>query len=125
MSEFFEHPEIEWLDKFLTCSPFSKESYDDVHVPLSAFQANIFARGRMVVGGCMSRKIGDGVTAFVFCGTWAAITRGAHHRTVHPDFARASSIFPPIDPFLKTCYSTVERWWLLPGRQARNKKIFV
>ncbi|KAG6786054.1 hypothetical protein POTOM_007646 [Populus tomentosa] len=79
-----------------------------MHVPLSAIQANIFARGRMVVGGCMSRKIGDGVTAFVFCGTWAAITRGAHHRTVHPDFARASSIFPPIDPFLKT--------FLEPGR---------
>lgn len=56
----------------------------------------------MVVGGCMYlARLGMGVKAFIFCGTWAAITRGAHDRTVHPDFARALSIFPPIDPFLK------------------------
>lgn len=71
----------------------------------------------------VSRKIGDEVKAFIFCGTWAAITRGAHDRTVHPDIARASSIFPPIDHFLKTCYSTVERWWLQEGKHVTRRSL--
>lgn len=41
-----------------------------------------------------------------------------------PDFARASSIFPPIDPFLKTCYSTVERWWLQEGKHVPRRSLF-
>ncbi|KAL9359053.1 hypothetical protein Peur_047176 [Populus x canadensis] len=102
MSEFFEHPEIEWLNKFLTCCPFSKESDDEAL--LSAFQ------------------IGDGVKAFIFCGTWAAITRGAHDRTVHPDFARASSIFPPIDPFLKHEGKHVTRRSLLDHKSLGTPK---
>ncbi|CAK7346811.1 unnamed protein product [Dovyalis caffra] len=89
MSEFFEHPENESLSKLLPCCPFSKEPGDEAS--LISFHVNLYSCGRMVTGGCISHQ-------FHFPGMWAAITRGAQNNRVHPDFARASSIFPSIDP---------------------------
>lgn len=71
--------------------PFGMD--DIVDTPLGV-QLNVFECGGIAIGACMSHKIADAMSFFVFIQTWAAIARDYNEIKTH--FVSAS-LFPPRD----------------------------
>ncbi|OWM89723.1 hypothetical protein CDL15_Pgr024471 [Punica granatum] len=72
--------------------PFAINAADDV---ILGVQFNVFEYGGIAVGICLSHKVADGLSVFVFVRTWAAICRGEVN-VVSPEFLSAT-LFPPKD----------------------------
>ncbi|KAF3431115.1 hypothetical protein FNV43_RR25845 [Rhamnella rubrinervis] len=68
---------------------------DDVSEYSLCVQLNIFECGGIGIGACISHKLGDALSYFVFIKSWAATARGEAD-TVAAEFVSAS-LFPPKD----------------------------
>ncbi|CAI9091738.1 OLC1v1026842C1 [Oldenlandia corymbosa var. corymbosa] len=93
LSEFLKHPDIQALNDFLPCKANGLEKDPIPHV---AVKITRFECGGFVVGACLFHKVVDALASCVFLNNWAKLTRG--ETIVEPDFAIASSLFPPRDP---------------------------
>ncbi|XWS69156.1 hypothetical protein CRYUN_Cryun04dG0155500 [Craigia yunnanensis] len=87
LSDFIKNPVPCELNKLL---PF--EIHDAEEFPLG-IQFNIFDCGGIGIGVCISHKVGDALSFFMFVNMWAAIARG-EKKLVAPEFVSAS-LFPP------------------------------
>ncbi|PON64741.1 Transferase [Parasponia andersonii] len=75
------------LNKFI---PFESDDMSDL---VLGVQLNIFECGAIAIGSCISHKIADGLSSFMFLKSWAAIARGDHMQA-RPQF-EAAKLFPP------------------------------
>ncbi|KAM6589538.1 hypothetical protein CsatA_012143 [Cannabis sativa] len=103
---FIEAKVSSQLSDFLTQSPiipsdlnkFIPFQTDKVSEILFGIQLNIFNCGSIAIGSCISHKIADGLSFFMFLKKWAAIARGdddEHNQAAcRPQF-EAASLFPP------------------------------
>ncbi|PQP92084.1 vinorine synthase-like [Prunus yedoensis var. nudiflora] len=68
---------------------------DDISnsLPLGV-QLNIFQCGGFAIGQCISHKIADGLSYFMFSKIWAAVARGDQASINPPEFV-SSTLFPP------------------------------
>lgn len=89
LSEFLQEPELELLNQFFPCDPLNTPPMAKLH--LAMIQVNIFNRGGIAIGVCLSHKIADGVSISAFLKAWAAIARGCFEE--YPSF-EAKSLFP-------------------------------
>ncbi|KAK8657382.1 hypothetical protein V6N13_035623 [Hibiscus sabdariffa] len=89
LSDVLNDPVPKELNKLL---PF--EIHGD-HEVLLGIQFNVFDCGGIGIGVCVSHKIGDALSFFLFVKTWAAIARG-ETKFIGPEFESAS-LFPPQD----------------------------
>ena len=79
------------LNKFI---PFESDTVSDLALGV---QLNIFECGAIAIGSCISHKIADGLSTFMFLKSWAEIARGDHesvHMQARPQF-QAATLFPP------------------------------
>lgn len=92
LSDFLQNPILpNELNKFI---PFESDKVSDLELGV---QLNIFECGAIAIGSCISHKIADGLSSFMFLKSWAAIARGEHwsdHMQVRPRF-EAATLFPP------------------------------
>ena len=89
LSEFLQEPELELLNQFFPCDPLNTPPMAKLH--LAMIQVNIFNRGGIAIGVCLSHKIADGVSISAFLKAWAAIARGCFEE--YRSF-EAKSLFP-------------------------------
>ncbi|OWM89721.1 hypothetical protein CDL15_Pgr024469 [Punica granatum] len=89
LSDMVQNPDTLELRKLV---PFVINAADDV---ILGVQFNVFECGGIAVGICLSHKVADGLSVFVFIRTWAAICRGEVN-VVSPEFLSAT-LFPPKD----------------------------
>ncbi|KAL5553992.1 hypothetical protein UlMin_041393 [Ulmus minor] len=75
------------LNKFI---PFESDKVTDL---VLGIQLNIFECGGIAIGSCISHKVADGLSSFMFLKSWAATARG-DLQMVHPQFVSAI-LFPP------------------------------
>ncbi|KAA8533258.1 hypothetical protein F0562_033209 [Nyssa sinensis] len=87
LSVVVKQPEPAELNRLLPCE------LDNVGDLLLAIQVNIFGCGGIAVGLCISHKIADALSLFMFINGWAATARGDSD-IVSPNFGLAT-IFPP------------------------------
>ncbi|KAA8529713.1 hypothetical protein F0562_034187 [Nyssa sinensis] len=87
LSEVVEQPEPANLNKLLPCE------LDNVGDLVLAIQVNSFDCGGTAVGLCISHKIADALSMFMFINSWAATARGDSD-IVSPHFGLAT-LFPP------------------------------
>ncbi|KAJ4825761.1 hypothetical protein Tsubulata_029391, partial [Turnera subulata] len=92
MADYLKHHEIESLNQFLPCRPFTKE---DMSVPLVACQVTTFSCGGLAVGLSFPHKLINGGTMKAFAATWACISRGDLEGIVPPGLGEALHFFPP------------------------------
>ncbi|KAI5578475.1 hypothetical protein BDE02_08G029900 [Populus trichocarpa] len=121
LSEFFEHPQIEYLNQFLPCPPLAKESQDDV--TLLIFQLSVFSCGGLALGGCMSHKLGDGGTASTLFSASSAISQGSSScdfEALLPNLAKASLVFPPRNDVPRQLFSLVDDKWFVENNCITN-----
>ncbi|XP_062110563.1 stemmadenine O-acetyltransferase-like [Humulus lupulus] len=59
-------------------------------------QLNVFERGGIAIGLCISHMIADALSCTTFIKTWAAIARGEANHIPHPNFVSAK-LFPALD----------------------------
>ncbi|XP_062112618.1 stemmadenine O-acetyltransferase-like [Humulus lupulus] len=59
-------------------------------------QLNVFERGGVALGLCISHQIADALSSIMFIKTWVAIARGEANHLPHPEFVSAK-LFPPLD----------------------------
>lgn len=87
LSDVIQDPDPAELQKFV---PFALDAADDVSLGI---QLNVLECGGIVIGLCLSHKLADALSMFMFMRTWAAICRGEAN-VVAPEFM-ASALFPP------------------------------
>ncbi|KAJ6721986.1 F21J9.9 [Salix viminalis] len=90
LSQVSENPAPGELSKLI---PFALD--DAEGLPLG-IQYNIFECGGIVVGLCISHKIGDALSLLTFIKSWAATSRGEEDHIMRPEFISAT-LFPPIN----------------------------
>ncbi|XP_062112597.1 stemmadenine O-acetyltransferase-like [Humulus lupulus] len=59
-------------------------------------QLNVFDRGGVALGICISHQIADALSCIFFIKTWMAMARGEANHIAHPEFVSAK-LFPPLD----------------------------
>lgn len=87
MSDVIQNPVPGELNKLV---PFELDALTDISFGV---QLNVFDCGGIAVGACISHKIADALSFFVFINTWAATASGDAD-IVSPQFV-AASLFPP------------------------------
>ncbi|KAJ6719714.1 ANTHRANILATE N-BENZOYLTRANSFERASE [Salix purpurea] len=90
LSQVSENPAPGELSKLI---PFALD--DAEGLPLG-IQYNIFECGGIVIGLCISHKIGDALSLLTFIKSWAATSRGEEDHIMRPEFISAT-LFPPIN----------------------------
>ncbi|KAI5352103.1 hypothetical protein L3X38_004994 [Prunus dulcis] len=89
LSDFLNNPIPDELKKFIPLE------LDDIANELAlGVQLNIFECGGFAIGQCISHKIADGLSHFMFSKTWAATALGDQPRIELPEFVSAA-LFPP------------------------------
>jgi shikimate O-hydroxycinnamoyltransferase len=73
-------------------APFELDAHTDI---VFGVQLNVFECGGIAVGACISHKVADALSYFVFVNCWAAIACGDKD-VVSPQF-EAAALFPPKD----------------------------
>jgi shikimate O-hydroxycinnamoyltransferase len=121
LSDYLKHNEVESLNLFLPCQPFTKEN---MSAPISAFQVSIFACGGISLGWSASHKLVDGGTAKAFLSAWASKSRGEHTEAIQPDFSKASLFFPPRNPLPRNHISLMETLWFTEGNYITRRFVF-
>ncbi|KAL6188158.1 hypothetical protein ACLB2K_039551 [Fragaria x ananassa] len=96
LADVLKNPIPEELNKFV---PFELD--DTANEYALGIQLNIFECGGFAIGQCVSHKLADGSSYFMFSKTWAAIARGvsgdhSHAEINRPEFISAN-LFPPKD----------------------------
>ncbi|KAI5352104.1 hypothetical protein L3X38_004995 [Prunus dulcis] len=89
LSDVLSNPIPGELNKFM---PFELDDITN-SLPLGV-QLNIFPCGGFAIGQCISHKIADGLSYFMFSKIWAAIARGDQANINPPEFV-SSTLFPP------------------------------
>ncbi|KAI5352109.1 hypothetical protein L3X38_005000 [Prunus dulcis] len=89
LSDVLNNPIPGELNKFM---PFELDDITN-SFPLGV-QLNIFQCGGFAIGQCISHKIADGLSYFMFSKIWAAIARGDKANINPPEFI-SSTLFPP------------------------------
>ncbi|CAB4294794.1 unnamed protein product [Prunus armeniaca] len=89
LSDVLSNPIPGELNKFM---PFELDDITN-SLPLGV-QLNIFQCGGFAIGQCISHKIADGLSYFMFSKIWAAIARGDQANINPPEFV-SSTLFPP------------------------------
>ncbi|EEF27961.1 Anthranilate N-benzoyltransferase protein, putative [Ricinus communis] len=111
LTDFLEHPQVEFLNQFLPCQPFSYLRDPETIAPI-AIQLNFFDCGGIALGVCMSHKITDATTMSAFLNNWANNLRGFSSKKIIPDLSVASSCFPPLEsPSSQTYLALMEKLW--------------
>ncbi|PON71590.1 Transferase [Trema orientale] len=59
-------------------------------------QLNIFERGGIAVGLCISHQLADALSCIIFVKTWVAVARGEANLVARPEFVSAK-LFPQVD----------------------------
>lgn len=90
LPQVVENPEPSELNKLI---PFALDDAEEL--PLG-IQYNIFECGGIVIGLCISHKVGDASSLFTFIKYWAATARGEADHISRPEFISAT-LFPPIN----------------------------
>lgn len=90
LSDVVSNPVPGEINKLL---PFELDG--DVSQSSLGVQLNVFDCGGVGIGVCISHKLGDGFSLFIFIKAWTAIARGEEN-VVAPEFVSAS-LFPPKD----------------------------
>ncbi|KAF9673384.1 hypothetical protein SADUNF_Sadunf10G0018500 [Salix dunnii] len=90
LPQVIENPAPGELSKLI---PFALDDAEEL--PLGV-QYNIFECGGIVVGLCISHKIGDALSLLTFVKSWAATSRGEADQIMRPEFISAT-LFPPIN----------------------------
>ncbi|KAL3577884.1 hypothetical protein D5086_019388 [Populus alba] len=90
LPQVVENPEPSELNKLI---PFALDDAEEL--PLG-IQYSIFECGGIVIGLCISHKVGDASSLFTFIKYWAATARGEADHISRPDFISAT-LFPPIN----------------------------
>ncbi|KAL5552670.1 hypothetical protein UlMin_040071 [Ulmus minor] len=85
--DVIQNPAPNELNKFI---PFESDKVTDL---VLGIQLNIFECGGIAIGSCISHKVADGLSSFMFLKSWAATARG-DLQMVHPQFVSAT-LFPP------------------------------
>ncbi|TQD72716.1 hypothetical protein C1H46_041752 [Malus baccata] len=93
LSDVLKNPNLAQLNKFF---PFELENYHN-EIP-GGVQLNMFQCGGFAIGQCVSHKLADGLSNFVFTNTWAATVRGDQADIDPPQFVSAA-LFPPPKEF--------------------------
>ncbi|KAI7729390.1 hypothetical protein M8C21_006348, partial [Ambrosia artemisiifolia] len=96
LQDFLSHPDDERVRELMPEKPYTEESSIGNYV--IGIQVNIFKCGGIGLSTCVSHKLIDGHTFYMFMKEWAAAARGSQE-TVSPSFV-ASKIFPN-NPFLE------------------------
>ncbi|XP_021832832.1 vinorine synthase-like [Prunus avium] len=89
LSDVLNNPIPGELNKFM---PFELDDITN-SFPLGV-QLNIFQCGGFAIGQCISHKIADGLSYFMFGKIWAALARGDKANINPPEFI-SSTLFPP------------------------------
>ncbi|KAL6294340.1 hypothetical protein ACE6H2_002482 [Prunus campanulata] len=89
LSDVLNNPIPGELNKFM---PFELDDISN-SLPLGV-QLNIFQCGGFAIGQCISHKIADGLSYFMFSKIWAAVARGDQANINPPEFV-SSTLFPP------------------------------
>nr|AIW81432.1 alcohol acetyltransferase [Lavandula x intermedia]UQZ10113.1 BAHD57 [Lavandula angustifolia] len=93
LAQFIQDPKMEELKQLIPVDCISHTD-DDF---LLLVKISYFDCGEVVVGVCMSHKIGDGISLAAFMNAWAATCRGeSSSEIIHPSFDLALH-FPPKD----------------------------
>ncbi|KAJ6898367.1 stemmadenine O-acetyltransferase-like [Populus alba x Populus x berolinensis] len=90
LPQVVENPDPSELNKLI---PFALDDAEEL--PLG-IQYNIFECGGIVIGLCISHKVGDASSLFTFIKYWAATARGEADHISRPDIISAT-LFPPIN----------------------------
>ncbi|OAY55335.1 stemmadenine O-acetyltransferase [Manihot esculenta] len=121
LSDFLKNPEIEFLNRFLPCQPFTKE---DMGVPQVAFQVNVFSCGGIAISSALSHKLTDAPSGCALIHSWAAISRGTLSEVVKPNCTESSIFFPPKNPFPEEHLSLMERLWFTEANYITRRFVF-
>ncbi|KAL5563864.1 hypothetical protein UlMin_033611 [Ulmus minor] len=87
ISDVIKNPVPTELNKFI---PFESGQMTDLALGI---QLNIFECGGIAIGSCISHKLADGLSSFMFLKSWAATARG-ELEILPPQFVSAT-LFPP------------------------------
>ncbi|KAM1553168.1 hypothetical protein ACFX1Z_006075 [Malus domestica] len=93
LSDVLKNPNLAQLNKFFS---FELENYHN-EIP-GGVQLNMFQCGGFAIGQCVSHKLADGLSNFVFTNTWAATARRDQADIDPPQFVSAA-LFPPPKEF--------------------------
>ncbi|CAI0410924.1 unnamed protein product [Linum tenue] len=110
LSQFLKRKETELLNLLLSRQPFQKER-SDVDAPVLELQVSVFSCGGIAFGWSLSHKLIDQSTITSFLSTFSALLRGQPNDVVSPDFAQASTLFPPRDPSPENFLNLMETLW--------------
>ncbi|CAK7325400.1 unnamed protein product [Dovyalis caffra] len=121
LSDFLKHHEVESLNHFLPCQPFTTE---EMTAPLLAFQVSIFACGGIALGWGVLHKLVDGGTMKAFISTWTSVSRGDHTEVIQPDFTEASIFFPPRNSHPQNNLSLMESVWFTEANYITRRFAF-
>ncbi|OAY38894.1 stemmadenine O-acetyltransferase [Manihot esculenta] len=122
MSDFLRHHDIEYLNHFLPCQPFTKES--DMNTPLLAVQVTMFTCGGIAVSMCASHKLCDGNTGRAFINTLASVSLGDLNGVSLPNLSEASLFFPPTTKFPQNHLSLMDSLWFTEGNYITRRFVF-
>ncbi|WCJ19291.1 HXXXD-type acyl-transferase family protein [Euphorbia peplus] len=122
MSDFLKHQEIELLNMFLSCQPFTKEM--DTDIPLLQVQFTLFKCGGVSLGMSVSHKLIDGPTGKAFFSSWASICRGDFTLVIHPNLEQASEFFPPRFSIPENHLSLMESLWFTKANYVTRRFVF-
>ncbi|WCJ19294.1 HXXXD-type acyl-transferase family protein [Euphorbia peplus] len=124
LSDYLKNPKIEFLNNFLPCQPYFKET-DLGNIPLVAFQVNVFPCGGIVLGWVASHKLIDAPSGSSFINAWASISRnGVLPEIMQPNCTQGSQFFPPKDPFPEEHLSLMESLWFTRENYVTRRFIF-
>ncbi|KAJ7964370.1 Vinorine synthase [Quillaja saponaria] len=97
MLEFLKPaPKLELLNKLLPCQPYTIIPNPTL-VPQVAIQVNFFKCGGIAIGMCFLHTLLDGISMFAFLSSWSATSCKSSNENPSPEFATASTLFPPQD----------------------------
>ncbi|XP_048231404.1 stemmadenine O-acetyltransferase-like [Ricinus communis] len=123
LSDFLKNPELELLNGFLPCKPYTKEI--DIGVPQMVIQVNVFSCGGIAIGMSGSHKLIDAPTGAAFLHAWATLSRtGSFSDVIKPNCDEASIFFPPRNPFPEEHLSLMESLWFTEGNYISNRFVF-
>ncbi|CAL1374205.1 unnamed protein product [Linum trigynum] len=123
LSQFLKRKETELLNLLLSRQPFQKEP-SDVESPVLELQVSVFSCGGIALGWACSHKLIDGSTMRSFLTTFTALLRGQPNDIVSPDFAQASTLFPPRDPSPENFLNLMETLWFTEENYITRRFVF-
>ncbi|KAK3443279.1 hypothetical protein EUGRSUZ_B03452 [Eucalyptus grandis] len=90
LAKLLANPELKLVQQLLPLDPYNIQCQNAL---VTAIQLNLFNRGGIGIGVCISHKIADRATLSTFLSSWGAISRGAS-KLVAP-YQDTTTIFPP------------------------------